>query len=261
MEWVIFLLVGSLAGFSAGLLGIGGGLITVPALVLILPTLGFSSDDVMHIAIATSLAAIVPTALLSAYKHNTHQSINWHFAGLLFPGLVLGSVLGVIVAVDISRVPLQIFFSLFLIIVSFYMFFGQPVPQPASTSNKVITRLTSIIIGAISALLGVGGGTMTVPFLVWRGLKPQVAVGTSAFCGIPIALTAVLVFIITASIGSINDLGSFIHWQALLFIILGSMLFTPLGANFAHQLSTDKLKRIFAILLIFVSIELILDVI
>lgn len=260
MEWLIFLLIGALAGFSAGLLGIGGGLITVPALIFILPQLGFPEMDVAHIAIATSLAAIVPTSMLSAYKHNKRAAIDWLYAIKLAPGLIVGSIAGVFLAVLIARVPLQIIFSIFLLIISFYLFFGQPLPPAQSKGEHLLVRGVSVLIGAISALLGVGGGTMTVPFLVWRGLDAHKAVGTSAFCGIPIALTAACFFLFSADLDTSKEAGEYIYWQALIPIVAGSLLLTSLGANFAHKLSTEKLKRIFAVLLVFVSIQLIIDV-
>lgn len=260
MELVYYLLAGCLSGFLAGLLGIGGGLITVPAMVIILGHLEFDPSRVMHIAIATSLAAIIPTSIISAYKHQRHNAIHWDYARLLLPGLILGSILGVFLVVYISREPLQIIFACFLLLVSFYMFFGQPLPNKSFSGGKLLARVVSTHIGAISSLLGVGGGTMTVPFLVWRGLNPRIAVGTSAFCGIPIAVTAVLSFYFLTNFNQLSAAGGFVHWPAVISIVAASLFFTPLGVNLAHKISTNKLKRFFSILLLFVAIELLLSI-
>lgn len=261
MEWILFLLIGAFAGFSAGLLGIGGGLIMVPALSMLLPALGFADDKIMHMAIANSLAAIVPTAMSSAYRHHKHHSIDWFYVRKMVPGLVFGSVLGVGIAIYIARIPLQIIFSLFLLVVSVYLLIGQPLLTPRARISIRMSRVVSVAIGSISALLGVGGGTMTVPFLISQGVVAQVAVGTSAFCGIPIAVTAVMIFAFSSGTEIGSQLGSLIYWPGLMLMILASVVSTPFGANLAHQLSTVKLKRIFAALLIFVAIGLFYDAI
>ncbi|MDX1810592.1 MAG: sulfite exporter TauE/SafE family protein [Gammaproteobacteria bacterium] len=260
MELLLFLIIGGLAGFSAGLLGIGGGLIMVPALAFLLPFLHFDPEIIMHMAIATSLVAIVPTAMMSAYRHSRHQAINWRYAWQLTPGLIIGAIAGAMLVIHISRTPLQIIFSIFLLLISLYMILGQPLPRADKEGSRcLLNRLISLLIGGISALLGVGGGTMTVPFLVWRGQEIHIAVGTSAFCGIPIAITAATVFFLfNQASASAAGIG-YIYWPGLLLMVVGSMFFTPLGARLAHQLSTSKLKRIFAALLIFVAFSLLLD--
>ncbi len=254
METIIFLLVGALSGFLAGLLGIGGGLITVPAMVFLLPVLDHDFSQIMHIAIATSLAAIIPTAALSAYRHNKHRAIDWRYARQMSPGLVLGSLAGAFLITFVEREPLQAGFAGFLLLVAAYLFLGQPLPERTAMANHTLTRFVSGVIGLVSALLGVGGGTMTVPYLIWQGVNPRIAVGTSAFCGIPIAVSAALLFQFVTLASEHTDGTAFIYWPALYAIIAASMLFTPLGAYFAQITSTRKLKRIFAIMLFIVAI-------
>jgi len=254
MEILVFIALGLVAGFFAGLLGVGGGIVTVPVMSLwLLPYFQFPASDVVHIAIASSLLAIIPTSVMSTYGHHKQGGILWPLAMRFTPGLILGSVLGAFLATKVAGYNLQVVFGLFLVIVALYMM-KSPQGFALARGNKNIKfPFISLPIGAISAALGVGGGTMTVPYLLWRGKSIQQAIGVSAYCGLPIALASSFTFLIVDSVDSNQFSAGFIHIPAVVGISVGSILFAPVGAYCTHHWPVVSLKRIFALVLLLAS--------
>ncbi len=252
VEVVLFCLaVGLVAGLSAGMFGIGGGLVVVPALVWIFGSLGIGGAELVQMAIGTSLATIVVTATASTLAHQRHGVIDWPLVGRLVPGLMAGAAAGALWATSIEGAALARLFGLFELVVALYMALGSPVPEGGGQRpGRGETGVAGVLIGAVSALLGIGGGTLMVPYLSWRGVAMRRAVAVSAACGLPIAVAGAGAFFL---LGAASSGGSFIHWPAFFALSLGALLFAPVGAGLAHRLPVALLRRLFALLLALVG--------
>jgi len=185
--WIIFIIAGLVAGFLAGLLGIGGGFVLVPVLLLVLPFAGVAEMVVAHFAIGTSLLCICVIAISSAWAHHSKRAIDWGLWRIMTPGLILGSLLGAAFASFLSGKILIIIFVGGALLTALYLLSGhRPVAHPGQSRWPFL--IYGHFTGAISALIGIGGGSVLVPFLVYKG-KPMVqSVATAAACGFPIAL-------------------------------------------------------------------------
>lgn len=256
-----YMVLGVFAGLLAGLLGVGGGLIIVPALLVIFTNTGFNPSVVMHMAIATSLASIVITSMISAYAHHRHAAVQWRDVRLLTPGLLVGAALGAFLADGLSNQFLKICFALFEIAVAMQMLFSFMPGEGNKTPGHLLMSLAGLITGGLSAVLGIGGGTITVPFLYWCGRNIKQAVATSSACGLPIALSGTLFY----SLFGLDEQAlphytlGYLYWPAFLFISAGSLLSAPFGAKLAHQLPVVMLKKIFATLLFFIGMRMLLS--
>jgi uncharacterized membrane protein YfcA len=260
-EWISFALIGCFAGISAGLLGLGGGLVIVPSLLLVFSFLDLPSQQAMHIAVATSLMTITITSLSATIAHQHHQHINWGVVKNLTPGLIFGGVLGAFLTTLITGPTLQTCFALYVLIVATRMWWPA---TPSVDTNLIKTPLLMIVgsfIGIVSALVGIGGGSLTVPYLVMAKQSIKHAIGTAAACGFPISIAAVTGFVIFGQNNvTISDswLVGYIHWQAFWGIVCTSIIFAPLGAKLAKRLPVDALRRVFSIALIMVAASLIM---
>jgi len=257
--WLTYLALGALAGVAAGLLGIGGGLVLVAALVWVLPQQGVPAPAVMHVALATSLASIVLTAMSSAYAHHRRGSVAWRSVAWLIPGMVLGGWSGAGLAVLLSGETLRWLVAGYCFIAAAQLGWGQPRAAHARTGDERGAWLSAagIGIGAVSAVVGIGGGSMTVPLLIWRGVNPVRAVGTSSACGVAIALASAAGYALhgpaqTLPAGSIG----YVYLPAAAMVALASVSMAPLGVRLAHRLSGSALKRVFAGFLVLVGISL-----
>lgn len=253
-----FLATGAAAGLLAGLLGIGGGALIVPALIAIFGYLHLDGLWAPHQAVATSLATIIATGSVSAYSHHRRGSVDWRLFRLLGPALLLGAGLGAFAGGAIAPIWLQRLFALFLLFTGVRMLIGsgQAAQHPLPSSARVSGA--GIGFGALSALLGVGGGILVVPFLARHGVSLRRAVGTASACGVPIALAGSLGFVIAGWGRSglpAHSLG-FVYWPAAVAIIATSMPLANLGARLAHRLPTSVLKRVFALLLLLIGLGL-----
>ncbi|MDD9864293.1 MAG: sulfite exporter TauE/SafE family protein [Gammaproteobacteria bacterium] len=254
----VYLLTGLLAGVTGGLLGLGGGIVLVPVLWLLFLWQGFPQGGLMQVVVATSLATIVFTAASATWTHHRRGAVRWSLAGALAPGVLAGSLLGGLLADGLPSEALRRFFGGFELFVAWRLW-RRPPPAPARDLPKRPGMLAAGGgIGLLSALMGIGGGTLTVPFLLWRGVEMRPAVATSSACGIPIALAGVLA--LTAGGWGRADLPpatlGYVHWPAALFIVLGSPVGAYLGARLAYRLSVPLLRRIFALLLIPVGLRM-----
>jgi len=260
---LVYLALGVGAGFIAGLLGVGGGLLIVPTLTAVFLWQGMSVDVVMHLALGTSLATIVVTSLSSVRAHHLRGAVDWGLVRGLAPGLMLGAASGAVIAHYLETMVLVWIFAIFELFVAVYMFFGSPKPQSAGEQGPSQGELLAAgnSIGAVSALLGIGGGTMTVPYLSWRGLLMPRAVAVSAACGLPIALAGAISYLVAGwQVASLPDLVSgYIYWPAFIGIVSSSVLFAPLGARCAHALPVLVLRRVFACLLAVLGVGMLLS--
>jgi uncharacterized membrane protein YfcA len=249
-----FLFAGLLAGLIAGLLGVGGGLITVPVMVWLLPQLGLPPEQIMHVAVATALAVIIPTALMSARAHHARASVDWALFRRLAPAMLIGGLLAALLASQLSRYWMQALFAGFLLLVALSMLLGEPRMAGRALISRVEQYMVGVLIACWAALVGTGGGTLTVPYLYWRGIALRTAVGTSAACGLPIALAGMLGFML---IGLNENLGTefigFVHWQVAALMMLGAVVAAPWGATLAHRLPVAMLKRLLGLLMLAVA--------
>lgn len=253
-------LTGLASGLLAGLLGVGGGLVIVPALAVVLPMAGVSGEPVMHVAVATSLAAILLTSLASVHAHQRHGAVLWPAFWRLGPGIALGAVLGAQIADCLPGASLRLVFGVFALVVAVQMATGF---KPAAGRGLLGVAATSVIglsFGAISGIVGIGGGSLVVPFLSWCSVPMGKAVGTSAACGFPIALggAAGAVYAGWGVLGLPAYSTGYVWWPALVAIGLASVLSAPLGAALAHRLPVPVLRRVFAAFLALMGAKMLL---
>lgn len=254
---LIYPLVGALAGVLAGLFGVGGGLVIVPVLLW-----AFNSQDfanAMHLAVGTSLATIVVTGLSSVWAHHKRGAVDWGVVRLLTPGLIVGGLLGAAVADQLPTQTLQRLFGGFECLIGLQMLLATHFQPHFKPPISIVFVGVGVVIGLMSALLGIGGGTLTVPFLIWVSVAMTTAVATSAACGLPIAVAGALGFVAMGwSEVALPDYSSgYVYWPAFAGISIVSVLFAPLGAKLAHAWPTNKLKKGFALVLIAVGIRMI----
>ncbi|MFN5881873.1 MAG: sulfite exporter TauE/SafE family protein [Burkholderiales bacterium] len=251
----LLLALGAFAGFAAGLLGVGGGMLMVPFMTMLLSAQGFAPEQIIKVAIATSLTTIVFTSISSVRAHHKRGAVRWDAARALAPGILVGSLVAAQFAGALPGRLLALLFGLFLGFSAIKMLAGKP-PQAQGTlpSASGMFGLGGLI-GALAAVLGAGGGFLTVPFLVKRSVPMQQAVATSAACGFPIALAGAVGYVVSGWSVSLpaGTLG-YIYLPALAAISLASVLTAPLGARVAHALPTQTLKQVFAALLLALAI-------
>ena len=257
---LIYLLVGIGAGTIAGLFGVGGGLIIVPALVLVFTAQGIAPDILTHMAVGTSLATIIITSLSSIRTHHGKRAVDWRIVATMAPGILIGSWVGGVTADWLSGAWLQLLIGLFAVAIALKMWLdGLRKSQPPTDGSKVPGRVGLSIaggfIGWVSAIFGIGGGSLTVPFLSRCHVVMQRAVATSAACGLPIAIAGALSFAVQGWNNSQLPQWSsgYIYWPAFLGIVLASTFFARFGALLAHKLSPQLLKNCFAGLLFFIG--------
>lgn len=256
-EWFLYPLAGILAGLMAGLLGVGGGLVLVPILVFLLPQQAVAEVDVMPMALATSLASIFLTGISSAYAHHRRGAVLWPTTAWLAPGLLVGAALGGIFAVRLAAETLKITVAVFCVLVAAQMLSQWPKPKAAAGNTMArgpLYSLAGTAIGFVSSIVGIGGGSLTVPLLVTRGITPVRAVATSSACGVVIALSSAITY---ANLMPVQPVPSgsigYVNLPVALLIALASMLAAPIGAKWAHRLPALRLKQIFAGFLLLVA--------
>lgn len=259
---VLFLALGAVAGVLAGLLGVGGGLVLVAALAWLLPGLGIPEETAMHAALATSLASIVLTAAASARAHARRGSVLWPTVRWMVPGLLLGGWLGSAGAVRIDGDVLRYLVAGYCLIAAAQLQFGAVRAADVGMSTAPAgpaMAAAGVGIGAISAVVGIGGGSMTVPLLVWRGIAPVRAVGTSSACGVAIGLSSALGYALHAPPGALPEHAiGYVYLPAAAAVAVASVLAAPVGMKLAHRLPGGTLKRVFALFLVAVAAGLLL---
>jgi uncharacterized membrane protein YfcA len=260
--FLLYISLGAIAGVLAGLLGIGGGLVIVPALTIMFTYLSMPENYILHMALGTSLASIIFTSLSSLRAHHRLEGVIWPVVLKITPGIIIGTMTGAYIASMLSTNFLKGFFGIFLLYVGTQMLLAiKPKPQREIPKAAGITGAGGII-GIFSSLVGIGGGTLSVPFLVWCNTPMHKAIGTSAAIGFPIAIAGTAGYILSGL--DVKALPSFtlgfIHLKALLGIVAASILTAPLGAKLAHKLPVDRLKKIFALLLYVLGVRMLFSI-
>lgn len=253
-----YLLVGSVAGTLSGLFGIGGGIVLVPVLSWLFSLQDFPNQHVMIMAVATSLATIVFTSISSARAHHRQGAVLWKIVWKLTPGLMLGSIVGSLLADLMPANLLKTIFALFLIAVTIQMWTQSNPPIDVVDQHQHPFFAAGGVIGLLSAILGIGGGTLTVPFLMKCRYSIRNAVAVSSACGFPIASLGALTYIYLGWVKQHlpdNSLG-YVYLPALIGVVAASFLFAPIGAKLTHKLPTQQLKRYFALFICMVGLKM-----
>lgn len=261
MEWyAAYLALGAFVGFFAGLFGIGGGLVLVPVLSWLFEAQHLGGAQNLHLALGTSMAAILYGAVVSAYAHRSHGAVNMPIVHSMAPGLFGGALLGALFAGHVPKHFLAIFFALFVYLVAVQMLTGSRPRATRVLPGRVWLTLVGSGIGAISSLVSIGGGTLSVPFMLWHNIPFKQAIGTSAALGFPIALGGTIGYIATGLMWHVLPAGTlgFVHLPALFMLALGSAFTIPLGAKATHSLPLEPLRRGFALLLIVLATRMLL---
>jgi len=260
---LIFPAIGALSGVLAGLFGIGGGLVIVPALnaVFAAGLVTMAPEARMHVAIGSSLAVIVFTAISSVRAHQGYGAVLWPAVRGLAPGIIVGALFGAWVADALATRALEVVFGIFAILMAVQIGFAPKVEPEAHGELPSLPGYLGAggIIGAVSALGGIGGGVMTVPYLAWHSVPLRVAVGTAAACTLPVALSGALGYALAGLATPIPGWTTgYLYWPAIGVIALASMLTAPLGARLAQRLPVRQLRRLFALLLVVVAADMLL---
>jgi uncharacterized membrane protein YfcA len=260
-EIITYLFIGSVAGFVGGLLGVGGGMIVVPSLLLVFYFLNFSSENTMQIAIGTSLAAMIFTSMTSAWAHTQQGGVNWKLFNLLFPGIALGTFFGAFIAHGLHTQQLQILFGvlIFLFGIYFILTASKVELEKNHASSLAIASLTGFAIGLISSIMGIGGGIITVPLVMLYGNPLRKAISTSAATGAIIAVMGTIFFFYFGwNQSTLKDTWGYIYVPAFISIGLAAVIMAPLGAKYTYRAPTVLLKRCFGVLQILVGLAMII---
>lgn len=252
-------MLGSIAGIFAGLLGLGGGLIIVPVLAILFAAEGFAEQLVMIMAVATSLATIVFTSISSVAAHHRLGTVVWNKVMILVPGIIIGSVLGAVLADFISAQLLKTLFIIYVLCVAVQMGLEVRPEQVNRRQPAWLDYIAAVVIGMTSSILGIGGGSLTVPYLVHNQYSMRNAVAVASACGLPIAIAGTVSYAVLGQHVELLPQGSlgYVYLPAFLGIVLCSVVTAPIGAKLAHYLPAQKLKRYFALFLIAVAIKMI----
>lgn len=257
IEFLIYIVTGAIAGFFAGLLGIGGGLIIVPILTSVFAYF-LTSDHLVHLAIGTSLATILVTAIASVKTHQQHDAVRWDLVKTLTPGIFVGGLLGGWIAQYMDASLLGKLFAVIELAIAIKMLLNLK-PNPHREMPGMVGRtVAGTTIGGISSLVGIGGGALNTPYMVWHNINMKQAIATSAACTLPIAAAGTLGFVIggwnTDNLPTYST--GYLYWPAFIGIVIASYFTAPIGARLTHQLPVKTLKRVFGLLLIILAIKM-----
>lgn len=258
---IVYLLIGAAAGLLSGLFGIGGGVIVVPALSYVFLHDGtHTAFDAMHAAVATSLAVMIMTSLSALYAHQRARSVRWVMISPMLPGLVVSSLIGAAIAHYLPSSILRIFFGIFLIYIGWPLIFGQTTLLEPKTISVKVLRIISLCVGALSGVLGVGGGALLAPIFLRAGLNMHETAGTSVVCGLTIGLTTTLGFLFLQWFGRLQFQAgsSYIDFSAFTSVAVASVLLAPFGAKLARRLPRIMARRIFGFFLLCMALDMLL---
>jgi len=258
MIWLEYALTGLFGGFLAGYLGIGGGLVLVPVLGWLFSRDPATAGMAMQMAVATSLASMLFSSLSSVIAHHRRRAIVWKVVRTMLPGLLLGALAGSVIADQLDNAVLGNIFGGFALIVGLQILFGSVHRGEKPLPGRFLGGAVGFAIGSISSLIGIGGGSMTVPWLLWHGQKVQKAIATSAACGYPIAVAGTLGFIVLGDSSAGTHAIGYVHLQALAGVAVFSVIGAPLGVAAIHRSSPLFAKRVFAAFLLAVAIKMLL---
>lgn len=261
---VLMIVLAGVAGFLSGLLGIGGGLVIVPGLYFVFTSLGYDSDSIMHLAVGTSLAAIIGTGTSSAWAHYKRGSVRLDLVRHIGIGMVIGVGIGTFIASQVSGLWLQVFFAVTLVVLAVLMRLN---PEKIKLYDDVpaqpVPAIAGSIIGTICTLMGIGGAALNVPYMTMNNVSIHRAIGTSSALGIFIAVPGTIGFLLIG-LSDISNLPPFsfgyINFLALLIVVPITVFCAPLGAAAAHKLSIQKLRGVFSLFMIIIALRMLYEV-
>jgi uncharacterized protein len=260
--WPAYLGIGALVGFAAGLLGIGGGVVMVPLLVLVFRSQGLPSQHVLHLALGTALAAMMFTSIASMRAHHAHGAVDWRIARAMSPGMLVGSFCAALIAGLIPTRPLALLFTALVFYAATQILLDLKPPSTRELPGSLGIFTAGTIIGAVSSLVAAGGAFLTIPFLTWCKVPLRRAIGTAAANGLPIAMAGTAGYVLHGL--RVRDLPTptlgFVYLPALGLVVLTSMLVAPLGAALAHRLPIKQLRTVFALLLYGFAVRMLIGV-
>lgn len=272
MDWVLLLggmfCLAATAGFLAGLLGIGGGLVLVPGLFFVFTSLGFDSPHIMHLAVGTSLSTIMATGLSSALAHHRRGNVRFDMIKNIGFGMVFGVGIGTAIASIVTGLWLQIFFAVTLVILAGMMRLN---PEKMKTVREMPKQPWPAIagtgIGVVSTLMGIGGAALNVPYMTLHNIRIHQAIGSASAMGLLIAVPGALGFLIIGFLSPENAIGlppfsfGYVNILALGVIVPVTVLFAPLGVRLGHSLSIKKMRQVFSIFMILIALRMIYEVV
>lgn len=265
IEFIIQLsLLGIIVGFAAGLLGVGGGGILVPMLTSMYLSVNIVPSHAVHLALGTSMACIITTTFSSAFSHYKNHNIDWSYVKKMVPLIIVGAISISFFIPFINTTFLAVFFSLFMFSMSIKLFINKQ--QTSSTKTNISPQLVSLGIGSISTLVAIGGAALIVPYLISKGVDMRRAIGSSAAIGFPIAISGTIGYAINGHI-SADELANneaiigFVHIPSVIIISIFGFIMAPIGVNFSTKLPVKILKKIFAVLLVCLSIKMLMNVV
>ena len=256
----LILAIGAAAGVIAGLLGVGGGIFLVPAFYFAFEGLGYGPEGLMQICLATSLATIIVTSMRSVQGHNKKGAVDWTILKAWGPGIAIGALLGVLAASGLRNEALMAIFGVLGLTVGLYMAFGRAEWRLGDTMpGRMATFATSPVIGFLSVLMGIGGGSFGVPIMTLFGQPIHRAVGTAAGFGLLIAVPSVIAFLLVPgpatnpppfTVGQVNLV-------AFALVVAMTSMTTPLGVALAHRMDPKPLKRVFAFFILIMALNMV----
>lgn len=258
LEIFLYLLLGTFSGVLAGLFGIGGGIIIIPTFYYIFTFLGFPNEILSHMVLGSSLGVIVFSSISSTFSHSYRGVVDWKLIKIIAPSICVGSALGGLTAGAIDSSTLQGLVSLFLLIASIQLIFEFPPPTQNPHTSIAGPVIAGGGIGWLSGIFGIGGGIFSVPYFYHRGLKMMNAIGTSAACGIPIALSGTISYIYVGFDEKIlpDNSWGYVYFPAALIVGIVSSLTASFGVKIAHRMKQKKLRIAFAFIVIIMALNL-----
>lgn len=253
---LLFALAGLAAGFLAGLLGIGGGLIVVPLLYFHFSADPLTAPYAMHLALGSSLAFIVINSGSAVFAHMRLDGVRWEEAQRLAPGLAIGSVIGAALADQLPTVALARFFGVFMLAMAMLMFFRSP--REFSGGRHWHSTVIGVPMGIVAVLAGVGGGVMVVPWLFTRGFRAAQVIATSSVCTVVVAAVGAVGYMLFAEPVPLPGVIGYVHWHAVLGIAVTAFFTAQIGARLAHRVNQKLLRKGFAVLMVIVGVRLLL---
>ena len=260
MIWLpAYAAAGAIVGFLAGLLGIGGGMTLVPILSALFVAQALTPDHTVHLALGTAMASIVFTSTASVREHHRHAAVDWTMVKRMVPGMLLGALISTFATGWISQRALALSFATIVFAGATQILIGRKPSAHAGMPHPAIVFAVATLIGVISGLVSAGGTFLTVPFMLYCGVRMHTAIGTGAAIGIPVAVIGTIGYILSGwRVGSLPpwSLG-FVYLPALALLVTGSIVTAPMGARYAHKLPVNTLRRVFACLLYLLAIKMV----
>lgn len=267
-DWIMLftgmISLAALAGFLAGLLGIGGGLVLVPGLYFVFTTLGFDDPNIMHVAVGTSLATIVATGLSSARAHHKKGNVRFDLVKKIGMGVVIGVGIGTLVAASVTGIWLQVFFAIALTVLALLMRINpEKFKHKRDIPHQPWPVIAGTVTGIVSTLMGIGGAALNVPYMALHSVSIHRSIGTAAAMGLLVAIPGAFGFLIIGW-NVTEDLPPFslgyINLLALGIIVPVTVLFAPLGVHVGHLFSTRKLRNVFSIFMMIIALRMLFEV-